>query len=136
MEAPITAVTLGVTDVARAVAFYDCLGLRAKMPMENLASLPLNSLVLCLYSDLAKDGGVGTEGRKSGLSAIAHNVRERLDVDVLLDKARAAGATITEPVHDADWGGRSGYFADPDGHLWEGAWNPHWPMDGEGRVSL
>ncbi len=136
MEARLTAVTLGVADVPRAVAFYGALGLTPKMQMEDVAFLPLNGAVLCLYRDLALDAGVEMEGRKPGLCAIAHNVRERLDVDTVLEDARAAGAAITREAHDADWGGRSGYFADPDGHLWEVAWNPGWPLDEAGRVHL
>jgi len=136
MQARLTAVTLGVADVARSVAFYEALGLKTQMRMEDVAFLPLNGLVLCLYSGLARDGGVEAEGRGRGLTAIAHNVRERLEVDAVLQEARAAGAVITRPAHDADWGGRSGYFADPDGHLWEVAWNPGWPMDELGRVNL
>jgi catechol 2,3-dioxygenase-like lactoylglutathione lyase family enzyme len=136
MEARLTAVTLGVADVARSVAFYEALGLKAHMQMDDVAFLPLNGLVLCLYSGLNEDAAVAGESRRAGLTAIAHNVREKHDVDAVLGEARAAGATITREAHDADWGGRSGYFADPDGHLWEVAWNPHWPMDLEGRVKL
>jgi uncharacterized protein len=136
MEARLTAVTLGVADVPRAVAFYGALGLAPQTVMEEVAFLPMNGVVLCLYRDLAADAGVGDQGRGPGLAAIAHSVRQRLDVDTLLEAAEAAGARITRPAHDADWGGRSGYFADPDGNLWEIAWNPHWPLDAEGRVRL
>lgn len=136
MEARITAVTLGVADIKASLAFYEGLGLKAAMAMDDVAFLPMNGVVLCLYTGLADDAGVGGEGRRAGLCAIAHNVHERLDVDALLARAKAAGATITRPAHDADWGGRSGYFADPDGNLWEIAWNPHWPLDAQGRVNL
>ena len=61
---------------------------------------------------------------------------EKDGVDVLMAEASAAGAKITQPARDTDWGGRSGYFADPDGHLWEVAWNPFWPVDAEGRISI
>jgi catechol 2,3-dioxygenase-like lactoylglutathione lyase family enzyme len=136
MEARITAVTLGVAEMPRSLAFYEALGLKAKLAMDDVAFLPMNGLVLCLYAGLADDAGVAAQGRRAGLSAIAHNVRERLDVDAVLEQARAAGGVVTRPAHDADWGGRSGYFADPDGHLWEVAWNPQWPLDEAGRVNL
>jgi catechol 2,3-dioxygenase-like lactoylglutathione lyase family enzyme len=134
MDARMTAVTLGVADVAKSVAFYERLGLAAHTVMDDVAFLPMNGAVLCLYNGLAQDGGIDARG--AGLTAIAQNVREKAEVDATLEAAKAAGATITRPAHDADWGGRSGYFADPDGHLWEIAWNPFWPLDAEGRVSL
>jgi catechol 2,3-dioxygenase-like lactoylglutathione lyase family enzyme len=136
MDARITAVTLGVADIAKSLRFYEGLGLTATLVMDDVAFLPMNGLVLCLYTGLGDDAGVPGQGRRSGLSAVAHNVRERLEVDAVLEQARAAGGTITREAHDADWGGRSGYFADPDGHLWETAWNPHWPLDDAGRVNL
>jgi catechol 2,3-dioxygenase-like lactoylglutathione lyase family enzyme len=136
MESRLTAVTLRVADIPRALAFYQALGLIPHTVMDDVAFLPMNGLVLCLYRGLAQDAGVEDQGRTPGLTALAHNVRDRLGVDSLLAEADAAGATITRPAHDADWGGRSGYFADPDGNLWEIAWNPHWPLDEAGRVSL
>ena len=136
MEPRLTAVTLGVADVPRAVAFYEALGMKAQMQIDEVAFLPLNGLVLCLYRDLAADAAVEGDGRGRGLTALAHNVRKRLEVDATLAEAKAAGATVTREAHDADWGGRSGYFTDPDGHLWEVAWNPGWPLDEAGRVNL
>ena len=136
MEPRITAVTLGVSDVAKSVAFYARLGLKAHTVMDHVAFLDMNGAVLCLYSGLAEDAGVVSQRREIGLFAVAHNVREPGEVDALLEDAKAAGAAITRPAHDADWGGRSGYFTDPDGNLWEIAWNPFWPLDAQGRVSL
>jgi catechol 2,3-dioxygenase-like lactoylglutathione lyase family enzyme len=136
MDARITAVTLGVADVAQSVAFYERLGLKAHTVMDDVAFLAMNGAVLCLYSGLAQDAGVVSQRREIGLAAIAQNVREKDEVDAVLKEAKAAGASITRPAHDADWGGRSGYFTDPDGHLWEIAWNPFWPLDAEGRVTL
>ena len=136
MDARITAVTLGVADVARSVAFYERLGLAAHTVMDDVAFIDMNGAILCLYTDLAKDAGVVSQRREVGPSAIAHNVRTAAEVDAVLAEAKAAGGTVTRPAHEADWGGRSGYFMDPDGHLWEIAWNPFWPLDDEGRVSL
>ena len=78
---------------------------------------------------LAADAGIATEG--SGFSGVtlAHNVRNRDEVDALLDVAVAAGATLIKPAEDPFWGGYSGYFADPEGYLWEIAWNPHFPIE-------
>lgn len=136
MQARFTAVTLGVSDIARSLRFYEGLGLKAHTVMDEVAFIDMQGAVLCLFTGLAKDAGVVSQRREIGLVAIAHNVRERGEVDAVLAEAKAAGATITRPAHDADWGGRSGYFTDPDGHLWEIAWNPFWPLDAEGRVNL
>jgi catechol 2,3-dioxygenase-like lactoylglutathione lyase family enzyme len=136
MDARMTAVTLGVADVAASVAFYERLGLKAHTVMDDVAFIAMKGAVLCLYRDLAQDAGVVSQRREIGLAAIAQNVREKGEVDAILAEAKAAGASVTRPAHDADWGGRSGYFTDPDGHLWEIAWNPFWPLDAEGRVSL
>ncbi len=138
MEQRISAITLYVADMARARRFYEeGLGLTVAAAFgEDVAFLQMNGLVLCLYTDLANDAGVSVEARGPCLTAIAHNVREREEVDALLAQAERAGARITRPAHDADWGGRSGYFADPDGNLWEVAWNPHWTIDAEGRTLI
>lgn len=136
MDARITAVTLNVADVAASVAFYGRLGLKAHTVMDDVAFLDMNGAVLCLFNGLAADAGVVSQRREIGLSAVAQNVRTPEEVDAILQEAKAAGASITRPAHQADWGGRSGYFTDPDGHLWEIAWNPFWPLDDQGRVSL
>lgn len=136
MDARITAVTLGVSDVARSVAFYERMGLQPHTVMADVAFIGMNGAVLCLYNDLAQDAGVVSQRREVGPSAVAQNVRTPEEVDAVLEQAKAAGGTVTRPAHDADWGGRSGYFMDPDGHLWEIAWNPFWPLDADGRVSL
>ena len=138
MEQRLSAITLGVADLDRAVAFYrDGLGLTAGMEVPGeVAFFQMNGLVLCLYGDLAKDSGLEGETFGRGLVSVGHNVREKEGVDALLAQVQAAGATITNPARDTDWGGRSGYFADPDGHLWEVAWNPFWPISPEGATTL
>ena len=77
-------------------------------------------------------------GAGSGFRGVtlAHNVRAKADVDATIAAAVAVGARAVKPAHDASWGGRSGYFADPDGHLWEVAWNPFFPLAADGAVSL
>ena len=136
MEQRLTAVTLAVADLERACAFYAALGWRAHQVVEGeVAFFDAKGLVLCLYTGLTADAGVEGEAGGNGRMALAHNVRDKAEVDARLAEAQAAGGRVTRPAHDADWGGRSGYFADPDGHLWEVAWNPFWPMDADGRVT-
>ena len=129
MEPRISIVTLGVTDLPRAVEFYrDGLGLPLyDENTESIAFFQNRGTWLALYprEALAKDVGIDASG--SGFSGVtlAHNVRTREEVDDLLDVAVAAGATLMKPAEDTFWGGYSGYFADPEGYLWEVAWNPH-----------
>jgi catechol 2,3-dioxygenase-like lactoylglutathione lyase family enzyme len=134
MEARLSLVTLGISDLDRSVAFYRALGLEpaAVVPGE-VAFFQLSGLVLALYLKLAEDAAL-TEARGPGLASLGHNVREKHEVDQVIEAARAAGGGVPQPARDTDWGGRSGYFTDPDGHLWEVGWNPFWPIDAEGRV--
>ena len=136
MEPRISIITLGVTDLARSVEFYrDGLGLplQDEEDAESIAFFELNGAWLALYprEALADDAGVPTEG--SGFSGVtlAHNVRTREEVNAVLDEAVAAGATLVKAAQDVFWGGYSGYFADPEGYLWEVAWNPGFPIDSE-----
>ncbi len=129
MDPRISIITLGVTDLPRSVEFYrDGLGLTLfDENTESIAFFQNRGTWLSLYprQSLADDVGVSVEG--SGFSGVtlAHNVRTREDVDELLDVAVVAGATLVKSAQDTFWGGYSGYFADPDGYLWEIAWNPH-----------
>jgi catechol 2,3-dioxygenase-like lactoylglutathione lyase family enzyme len=134
-----TVITLGVADVARSRRFYEALGLKAApSPNEHIAFFDTGGIILALYGQgaLAEDATV--DGRGSGFRfvTIAHNVRARADVAERLAAAERAGALIVKPAQDVFWGGHSGYFADPDGHLWEVPWNPHWTLDDDGRVRL
>ena len=129
MEPRISIVTLGVADLPRAVRFYrDGLGLSLyEENTESIAFFRNRGTWLALYprEALAADVGISTDG--SGFSGVtlAHNVRSKREVDELLQVAVEAGATLVKPAEDTFWGGYSGYFADPDNHLWEIAWNPH-----------
>ena len=129
MEPRISIITLGVTDLPRSVEFYrDGLGLTLYDDnTESIAFFQNCGTWLALYprDSLAADVGIDATG--SGFSGVtlAHNVRRREEVDALLDVAVAAGATLVKPAQDTFWGGYSGYFADPEGYLWEVAWNPH-----------
>jgi len=137
MEQRVSVITLGVRDLAASRRFYvEGLGWTPAMEAEGEVVF-FNvgpGLVVGLYSGLAEDAGV--EGRGAGLTSISQNMAEKAGVDALMAEAESAGAKITMPARDTDWGGRSGYFADPDGHLWEVAWNPFWPIDEAGRVQI
>lgn len=132
MEPRISFVTLGVEDLARSTRFYeDVLGLpRIPMPAgADVSFFEMGRTWLALYPRvlLAADAGVPAE--RSGFPAfsLAHNVRSPEDVDALIAHASANGGRLVKAGHRADWGGYSGYFADPDGFLWEVAWNPKFP---------
>jgi catechol 2,3-dioxygenase-like lactoylglutathione lyase family enzyme len=139
MEPRISLITLGVADMPRARRFYEALGWRASgASSEGVTFFQLGGLILSLYgrAALAEDAHLPVEAAGFGGVTIAYNVRERTDVDRVLGEARAAGATILKPGEDVFWGGYSGYFADPDGHPWEVAWNPHFPILDDGTVRL
>ncbi|SME99316.1 VOC family protein [Pseudogulbenkiania subflava] len=128
MKPRISMITLGVSDLDRATRFYEeGLGL-PRYPMESagVAFFALQGTWLALYpwSALAEDATVSAEGSGFRGCALAHNVSTREEVDQVLEQAVNAGARLVKPAQDAFWGGYSGYFADPDGHLWEVAWNP------------
>lgn len=140
MEPRVSLITLGVADLARARRFYEALGFRAASIGDGqVVFMQAGAIAIVLWgrAELAADAGVAPAppGGFSGI-AIAHNVRTREGVDAVIAEAVAAGARETKPAHDADWGGRSGYFADPDGHLWEVAWNPHFQLGEDGALTL
>lgn len=130
MEPRLSFVTLGVLDLDRSVRFYsDVLGLTRLNDHPEVAFFELGRTWLALYPRhlLAADAGVPNDGTGFAGFTLAHNVRSPEDVDQLLAQVAAHGATVVKPAQQADWGGRTGYFADPDGFLWEVAWNPKFP---------
>jgi uncharacterized protein len=138
MEQRLSLVTLGVADLERARRFYeDGLGWRRGNQHEEVAFYQLGGMVLALWGRgaLAKDTRLPDAGGFGGI-ALAYNARSREEVDAVLAEAAAAGATILKPAEDAFWGGYSGYFADPDGHPWEVAWNPGWTIMDDGSIRL
>ncbi|WHZ09884.1 MAG: slipin family protein [Burkholderiaceae bacterium] len=134
MKPLVTLITLGVDDLERAVAFYrDGLGLATKgivgREFENGAVAFFNlqpGLKLALWprASLAADTGLAQTAGCATEMTLAHNVASRAEVDATLAQAQAAGAAIVRPAHDTFYGGYAGYFQDPDGHLWEVAFNP------------
>jgi catechol 2,3-dioxygenase-like lactoylglutathione lyase family enzyme len=121
-------ITLGVRDLAASVAFYaQGLGLPRMESPPEVAFFTLDGTWLGLYGRqaLAEDATVQAEGSGFTGVTLAHNVASEAEVDALLKQAVAAGGTLVTPGQRVFWGGYSGYFADPDGHLWEVAHNPH-----------
>lgn len=130
MEPRISFVTIGVGDLARSTRFYhEVLGLAIRQALPEVTFFEMGRTWLALYPRhlLAADAGVANDGAGFGGIALAHNVRSPEEVDALLAHVEQHGGRITRPGHRADWGGYTGYFADPDGFLWEVAWNPHFP---------
>jgi catechol 2,3-dioxygenase-like lactoylglutathione lyase family enzyme len=126
MEPRITLITLGVEDLERSTRFYrDGLGLPQR-PGEGIF-FETHGTWLALFprADLAHDAGVSAIGSGFRGLALAHNVRTRDEVESVLAQAVAAGGRLVKPAGEAFWRGHHGYFADPDGFLWEVAWNPH-----------
>ena len=138
MEQRLSLVTLGVSDVARARAFYEGLGwqTRAK-PGDDVAFFQAGGIVVALWdrASLAEDSGVSDAGGWGGVT-LAHNVRSPEEVDAVIEQARAAGAQIPRAGAETFWGGYSGLFIDPDGHPWEVAHNPFWTITDAGDIVL
>ena len=140
MDQRISLITLGVADLSRAVAFYEeVLGWDVAERHPEIAFFDLGGVIFSLFGhdDLAKDMTASEvePGTYQGC-ALAQNVRSRAEVDATFAALRAGGATITKEPEEASWGGYSGYFADPDGHQWEVAYNPYWTIQGNGQISL
>jgi uncharacterized protein len=131
-------VTLGVLDLARARAFYEALGWRG---VGGTGGEPVffqaGGMIVALWdrSLLAADTGVVDNGGWGGIT-LAHNVGSRQEVDSVTEEARAAGATVAREPAEAFWGGYTSMILDPDGHPWEIAHNPGWPLDEDGGVRL
>jgi uncharacterized protein len=138
MEQRVSLVTLGVRDLERARRFYEALGWTTRArPEDDVVFFQAGSLVVALWDRtlLAEDSAVEDGGGWGGIT-LAHNVRSPAGVDAVLEQARAAGATVARPGAETFWGGYSGVFLDPDGHAWEVAHNPRWPLDESGAVRL
>jgi predicted lactoylglutathione lyase len=129
MEQRISLVTLGVTDLARARAFYEALGWDGgQQPDQEVCFFQAGGMVFGLWAALGGHGAPGVE--------LAHNVRSPEEVDALLADAERAGGAIVRPAERMDWGGYSGAFADLEGYVWEVAHNPGWRIAEDGSVHL
>jgi catechol 2,3-dioxygenase-like lactoylglutathione lyase family enzyme len=131
MEARVSFITLGVADLALALVFYrDTLGLTPYQVLDEVVFFAMGPMRLALFPHhmLAQDAGVPEAGSGFRGFALAHNVRSPAEVDQLLAVAAQGGGKLIKAGQKTTWGGYSGYFADPDGHLWEVAWNPDFPL--------
>lgn len=138
MEQRLSLVTLGVADLETSRRFYERLGWTASGEFPTAIFFQLNGIVLGLYSRsaLAEEARLDDGGSGFGGIALAYNARSKDEVDAVLKEAEHAGATILKLAEDVFWGGYSGYFADPDGHPWEVAWNPTWDITAEGNIRM
>ena len=134
MDQRISLVTLAVADPDRAASFYEALGWTRvdSEPGIVVFDLPGQSLALYPRADLARDMGLTEAELGTGGMTLACNTRTRDEVAQIMTRAEAAGARILKPAHDVFWGGHVGYFADPDGHVWEVAFNPFSPLSHTG----
>jgi catechol 2,3-dioxygenase-like lactoylglutathione lyase family enzyme len=138
-RAILSLVTLGVADLERSIAFYEALGFeRRARSADGVGFFRAGACAVAVFpsQDLARDADVAfaeMTGAFRGV-ALAWNCRSPREVDGVLERAASAGGTVTKPARKAFWGGYSGYFADPDGHLWEVAFNPHFPLSDDGRL--
>ncbi|QGH35909.1 VOC family protein [Gracilibacillus salitolerans] len=138
MKPRISVITLGVDDLERSLQFYrDGLGLSTQgivgKEFEHgaVAFFDLQSgLKLAIWNrkDIAHDTKMNQTPSSATEFTIGHNVSSKVEVDEIMEQAEKAGANITVQAHDTFWGGYSGYFQDPDGHLWEVVWNPDWEL--------
>ncbi len=139
-EQRLSIITLGVKDLAAMVRFYtDVLGFEDRGVKGEVAFFNAGGMALGLWDEtkLAADAGMEAD-RKGGFRgfALAFNARSIEEVDGIFSRLGAAGVRIPKAPHKTYWGGYSGYFADPEGNAWEVAFNPFWPMDEAGRVTV
>jgi len=137
MDQRVSVVTLGVGDVARARAFYTALGWEPALePDGRVIFFQALGMVFALWKREDMEAETGVSGGRPGGLMLAYNVASDDEVDELLAAAESAGGTVVSPARRMEWGGWSGSFADPDGHLWEVAHNQHWTVAQDGSVSL
>jgi catechol 2,3-dioxygenase-like lactoylglutathione lyase family enzyme len=138
VEQRLSLVTLGVSDLQRARAFYEALGWSTGAePGDGVVFFQAGGMIVALWSreSLAEDSGVEDAGGWGGVT-LAYNTRSPEEVDATIEEARRAGARIAREQAATLWGGYSGVFVDPDGHPWEVAHNPHWTVRDDGSVAL
>ena len=135
MDQRVSLITLAVDDLGRAAAFYEALGWRRVDSTDGIVVFDLIGQTLGLYlrAKLAEDMGVAAEELRGSGVTLSYNVREKEEVAALYEAALAAGARGIREPHDIFWGGHIAYAADPDGHVWEFAWNPFSPLGPRGE---
>ena len=139
MRSNLTVITLGVKDFKKSLRFYkDGLGWKPAQVMDDVAFFPLSGIVLAIYPRdlLAKDAAVKNDGKGFDGMTLAYNTKSEKEADDVLKQVKKIGGKIVKKAHKTFWGGYGGYFADPDGHLWEVVHNPHWKLDKKGRVVI
>lgn len=134
----ITLVTLGVADLETSRAFYERIGWRPSIAQEGVAFYQMQGAALALFglADLAEDQGRPAAELGAGAASYAQNFATRDEVDAAYATALAAGAAAIKAPRDTAWGGYAGYWSDPDGHVWELAMNPFWPLAADGSLTL
>ncbi|MDJ0821052.1 MAG: VOC family protein [Paracoccaceae bacterium] len=134
MDQRVSLITLGVRDMARAAAFYEALGWQRVESPDGVIAFDLIAQTLGLYSlqGLADDIGCDVNDLGFGAMTLGYNVSEKQEVDSLLARVAPAGGRVLKPAQDVFWGGYHGYFADPEGHIWEVAYNPFSPLRPDG----
>lgn len=134
----VSLITLGTSDMERARRFYEALGWVATGSPPEVTFYRMDGMALGLFGldDLAKDQGRPGAPLGTGAMTLAQNFPDRPSVDAAWSRAMDAGATPLKDPEEVFWGGYSGYYADPDGHVWEIAHNPFWPIDDEGRITI
>jgi len=138
VEQRVSLITLGVADVGRARGFYEALSWSGESPDGDVVFFQAGGMIVALWgrAKLAADSAVVQDAGGWGGVTLAHNVASPAEVDAILANAEAAGATIARAASPTPWGGYSGVFIDPDGHAWEIAHNPGWPLGEDGTVRL
>ena len=139
MEQRVSIITLGVGDLRRSREFYERLGWRmSTAKAEGIVIFQAVGIALAIFPrhELAKDANIAADGQGFSGITLAYNARNREEVDAVLSEAQAAGARIVKLAQEAFWGGYSGYFSDPDGFLWEVAWNPFFPITEDGAIRI
>jgi uncharacterized protein len=139
MEQRVSLITLGVRDLARARAFYEAIGWRTNAaPDDDVVFFQAGGMIVALWGrdQLAEDTGVEDDGAGWDGITLAYNTRSPEEVDAVVQEVAGAGGIVLRPGAETFWGGYSGSFADPEGHPWEVAHNPHWTLAEDGSVSL
>ncbi|MCY4180193.1 MAG: VOC family protein [Litoreibacter sp.] len=135
MEQRVSLITLGVEDMERSAAFYEAMGWTRVESQDGVIAFDLIGQTLGLYPRSSLEEELGLEpGALKGRAAtsLGYNVRDKSQVASTLSQVEQAGGTVLKPAQDVFWGGHHGYFADPDGHIWEVAFNPFSPLRADG----